>query len=106
MSQLIQWLSNNPVVSVWITIISSIGFLVTVTAFVVQMKDRRKKILCYTISSTLLFDKCISQIDGVSLFYQNAPIESLSVSNIRIWNAGNEIVHESDFYPENELKVI
>jgi len=105
MSQIYEWFSNNPIASFWITIISLAGVLMTITAFIVQMRDRRKKALCYTASSTVLLDNKISQIEGISINYHDTPIESLAVSEIHIWNAGNEIINESDFYCEQELKV-
>lgn len=106
MTQIYNWVSNNPAVSVWITIFSVISGIITIRAYSVQMKDRRKKTLCYTVSSTILLDNKVSQIEGISVNHQNTQINSLTVSEIHIWNTGNEIINGYDFYNEKSLKVM
>lgn len=106
MEALTNWIANNPVITTWITIISLLGVIITVIALILQVKDKGRKAIYYTITSTVLVDNEVSQIDGIEILFHDKKVNTVAISNIKLWNGGNEILEESDFYPENELKII
>lgn len=105
MSRLTQWIADNPEVTTWITLISLLSVCVALIAFIIQVKDRKRRILCYYINSNVLLDNAISCIEGIKVLFHNEEVQTVVVSTIKIWNGGNEILEASDFYPEKELKV-
>ena len=57
MDALTNWIAENPVVTTWITIISLVGVVITIIALILQIKDKKKRAIYYTINSTVLVDK-------------------------------------------------
>lgn len=106
MEALTNWIANNPVITTWITAISLLGVIITVIAFILQVKDKGRKAICYTITSTILVDNEVSQINGIKILFHDKKVNTVVISNIKLWNGGNEILEELDFYPENELKIV
>lgn len=56
MNALTQWIADNPVVTTWITLISLLGVLITVIALMLQIGDKKRRAIYYTITSTILVD--------------------------------------------------
>ena len=106
MDNLTQWIADNPIVSTWITIISLVGVVITIIALIMQIKDKKRKAIYYTISSNTLVDENISQINGIKVLFKGTEVNTIVVTNIKLWNGGNEILESLDFYPENGLKLI
>lgn len=106
MEEVTRWIANNPVVSTWITMFSLFGVLITVIALIIQIKDKKRRAIYYTITSTVLVDNEVSQIKGIKILYQDKEIDTIAISKIKIWNGGNEILEETDFYPDNKLKIV
>lgn len=106
MNELTKWIAENPVVTTWVTMISLIGVLITIVALILQIKDKKRRAVYYTMSSTILVNNEVSQIDGIKILFKDKEIDTVAISNIKLWNGGNEILEESDFYPENELKIV
>ena len=50
METLTKWIAENPVVTTWITIISLLGVAITVIALILQVKDKKRKAIYYTIN--------------------------------------------------------
>ena len=106
MEALTQWIADHPVVTTWITLISLIGVLVSIIALFLQIRDKKRRAIYYTVMSTVLIDNEISQIDGIKILFHNKEVSTVGISNIKLWNGGNEILELSDFYPEHELRVV
>lgn len=105
MEALTKWIAENPVVTTWITIISLVGVVITIIALIMQIKDKKKRAIYYTINSTILVDNEVSRIDGIKILFQDKEIETVVVSKIKLWNGGNEILETSDFYPNYNLSI-
>ncbi len=105
MEALTKWIAENPVVTTWITIISLLGVIVTVIALILQVKDKKRKTIYYTINSTVLVDNEVSRIDGIKILFHDKKVDTVVISKIKLWNGGNEILEESDFYPDYELGI-
>lgn len=105
MEALTNLIAENPVVTTWVTIISLVGVAITIIALILQIKDKKKKAIYYTIDSTVLVDNEVSRIDGIKILFHDKEIETVVVSKIKLWNGGNEILETSDFYPSYELSI-
>lgn len=106
MERLTQWITEHPVVTTWVTLISLMGVILTAIALILQIKDKKKRVICYTVASTVLIDNMVSAIEGIKILFQNDEVSTVAVSNIKLWNGGNEFLEEKDFYPGYELKVV
>ena len=106
MEWLTQLIEKYPVVTTWITLISLFGVLITIIALILQIKDKKRRAIYYTISSTVLIDNEISQIEGIKILFQDKKVDTVEISSINLWNGGNEILEETSFYPEHELKIV
>lgn len=105
MESLTTWIAENPVVTTWVTIISLVGVVITILALIMQIKDKKKRVIYYTINSTILVDNEVSRIDGIKILFQDREIETVVVSKIKLWNGGNEILEMGDFYPNYNLSI-
>lgn len=105
MNRLTQWIADNPVITTWITLISLIGVMITVIALFIQIRDKKRKVICFIKSSNILLDNAISCIEGIKVFFYKDEVNTIAVTTIKIWNGGNVILEMSDFYPEKELKI-
>lgn len=105
MEALTKWIAENPVVTTWITIISLVGVVITIIALILQIKDKKKRAIYYTVNSTVLVDNEVSRIDGIKILFHDKKIDTVVVSKIKLWNGGNEILETSDFYPSHELSI-
>lgn len=106
MEGLTKWIAENPVVTTWITVISLVGVVFTITALILQIRDKKKKAIYYTIVSTVLVDNEVSQLERIKILFDNEEVGTVVISNIKLWNGGNEILEKTDFYPEHELKLV
>lgn len=106
MDTLTQWIANNPVVTTWITLISLIGVLITAIALILQIKEKKRIAIFFTITSTILVDSELSQIDGVKILFNDNEVSTVVISKIKMWNGGNEILEESNFYSDHRLKIV
>lgn len=102
---LTKWIAENPEVTTWITIISLLGVVITIIALILQIKDKKRKAIYYTINSTILVDNEVSKIDGIKILFHDKKVDTVVISKIKLWNGGNEILEESDFFPNFELKI-
>lgn len=104
-NELTKWITENPVVTTWITIISLVGVVGTLIALILQIKDKKKKAIFYTLSTTVLVDNEVSKIEGIKILFNDEPVSTVVISGIKLWNGGNEILEENSFYPEHKLKI-
>jgi hypothetical protein len=106
MDTLTNWIAENPVVTTWITLISLVGVIITIIALILQIKDKKRRAIYYTITSTVLVDNEVSHIEGIKILYKDKEVDTVVISKIKLWNGGNDILEEADFYPGNELKIV
>ena len=82
MEALTNWIAENPVVTTWITIISLLGAIVTVIALILQVKDKKRKTIYYTINSMVLVDNEVSRIDGIKILFHDKKVDTVVISKI------------------------
>lgn len=85
-------------------IIGLIGGIV-VSAFFYFIGIKRKSLI-YDITTTTLVSQNATQIENLSIIYNNKPISNLYTSTIKIRNNGNSIIEPSDFAPSAPLSLI
>ena len=100
-----RWIENHPDISTIIYFITVIGFIITLVAFRIQLKERKRMQLSYSVNSNILINDEISSIDGVDVLYQNKQVNTIVVSNIRIWNSGNNYIDQDSLYEDNNLTI-
>lgn len=105
MDILIKWITQNAAVTTWITLISLFGVLITIVALILQVKEKKRKAIYYTINSTVLVGNEVSKIEEIKVLFQDKKVDTVIISKIKLWNGGNEILEMCDFYPENGLKI-
>lgn len=99
-----KWIQAHPNVSTAIIIITIIGFIITIIALVLQIKDKKRKSIFYNITSNTLINNEISGIEGIKVLFAEEEVKTIVVSTVKLWNSGNEYIESSDFYDENPLK--
>lgn len=101
-SQFIESVVSNPWVGFGGVLIGIIG--VTITAFI-YFKNKKIKSPCYTIRSNNIVRGLVSNIEQLTMFYSDEPIENLTVSKIMFWNAGRDTISEQDIANADPLMV-
>lgn len=81
-------------------------FLGLIIAIVTPIIQKKRKRLYYTLSTTPLVKRTVANIKNLEVLFSGKHIESLSVTNIKLWNSGNTIITNDDFYKNHELKLI
>lgn len=86
----------------------TILFFLTVIGFVLAIifyyKTKKKKIIQARVNSTNLFtDK--NQIPNIKILYKDTPVETLTVSEICVWSAGNDVIRKNDISETNPIAI-
>lgn len=102
MDGIVNWISKNPY---WAAAGLFASFLGLLFAIVIPIVQRRKKSLSFTWSTSVLVKNARPKIDGLEILFEGRPVDSIYVTKIHIWNSGNTLIRESDFYPNKELEV-
>lgn len=103
MEKIVNWISNNPYLAAAGLLVTFLGFIWGIVATIVQ---RERKQLYYTFSTTQLVEEELTAIRDMEILFRGEHIDTLSVTNICIWNSGNIVIKEADdFYPKHKLKI-
>ena len=103
MDAIANWIAKNP----YLTAAGLFAtFLGPIIAIVTPIMQRKRKRLYYTLSTTPLVKGTVSNIKNLEVLFSGKHIESLSVTNVKLWNGGNVIITNDDFYKNHELKLI
>lgn len=81
------------------------GLLGIVLAVHFHRKSRRVHLLAFQHERTTLVQGLRSQFEQLSLHYADRPIENVSVSVFKIWNAGTETLRGADIAPADSLRI-
>ena len=102
---LTHWIENHPDISTIIYVLTVIGFVISLIAFRIQLKERKRKQISYSVNSNVLINDEISNIEGIEVLYKNKPVKTIVVSNIRIWNSGNKYIDQNSLYEDKYLSI-
>ena len=100
MDKIVNWISENPY---WTAAGLLATFIALIIAVITPIIQRRKKRIFFSFSNTPLVSRDVAKINGIEILFQGKPVEQVSVSSIHIWNGGNTIITQDDFYKGHEL---
>jgi len=99
---IIQFMSDNPLIS----IIVSLAGIITSTALAIVFGIKRKKKVYYVVKTDVLISDFSNTIKGIDITHDGNEIKSLCVSKIYIWNGGKPILEKTDFHQSRPLKIV
>lgn len=80
------------------------GFIGIILAIIFHLRNKREKIPNYYINSyNVISDKLKNKVKDIEIFFKKGKIQSLTVSKIVIWNAGNETIWKKDIPKTNKF---
>lgn len=100
MEDIANWISENPYIAVAGLLATFLGLIVAIITPIIQ---RKRKQLHYTVTTTSLVEEKISNIENIEIFFSGEKIQTLSVTNLKIWNGGNTLIDYSDIYLGHDL---
>lgn len=103
MDAIANWIAKNPYLTAAGLFATFLGLII---AIVTPIMQRKRKRLYYTLSTTPLVKGTVSNIKGLEVLFSGKHIERLSVTNVKLWNSGNTLITDDDFYKNHELKLI
>lgn len=103
MDAIANWIAKNPYLTATGLLATFLGLIIAIITPIIQRKRKR---LYYTLSTTPLVERAVSNIKDLEVLFSGKHIESLSVTNVRLWNSGNTLITNDDFYKNHELNLI
>lgn len=103
MDAIANWIAKNPYLTAAGLFATFLGLIIAIVTPIIQRKRKR---LYYTLSTTPLVKGTVSNIKDLEVLFSGKHIERLSVTNVKLWNSGNTLITNDDFYKKHELKLI
>lgn len=103
MDAIANWIAKNPYLTAAGLFATFLGLII---AIVTPIMQRKRKRLYYTLSTTPLVKETVSSIKDLEVLFSGKHIERLSVTNVKLWNSGNTLITNDDFYNKHKLKLI
>jgi len=100
--QLFDWLSANPWLNLIFLVLAVVSIIATVASHVLS---RRRKIPCFDKKSVRLVEEKAVKMPGIRILYGDERIESLTLTKLAIWNAGDDLVEPADLAPSDRLRL-
>lgn len=83
-----------------------IGLLGVVLAYVFYRLGRKSKNPCWDLTSYNLISGFSKKLPQLDIKYSGQPVENLTISRLRFWNAGLETIDVSDIADAAPLKIV
>lgn len=96
-------MSGNPGIAAIVGVVGTTSGIVLAVLFYKLSKPR--KLLAYATRTFRVVPQGRIKIQGLQITYYGYPVESLSVTRLAVWNAGNESIRRSDL-PASDRPVI
>ena len=96
-------MSGNPGIATISVVVGTTSSIVLAVLFYKLSKPR--KLLAYATRTFRVVPQGRIKLQGLQITYYGYPVESLSVTRLAVWNAGNESIRRSDF-PASDRPVI
>ena len=93
-------LMQNPAVQAVLAICTITGTIFGIWGFAIS---RRRKEISYAVESFVLVKKNKSTIPKMKLLFDNRQVESLTATNITLWNSGNDAIQRGDIVKDKPL---
>lgn len=82
-----------------------IGIIGIVVAIIIHLRDNRKYVLKYNISTTPIMYDTVTKIENLTIKYNEQPIDNLYCSKIEIKNNSKNIIEQNHFDSREPLTV-
>lgn len=96
------FISGNPGI---VAIIGVVGIISSIVLAVFYKLSRPHRLLAYATRTFRVVPQGRIKLQGLQITYYGYPVESLSVTRLAVWNAGNESIRRSDL-PASDRPVI
>lgn len=100
---MIEALKNSSVVWIVLAICSLIGIPSFIFAIYTWFKGKNKKRISTEKKSYRIVKKSKRSIDRLKLFFDKKEIEDVAITQIALWNSGNEVIRKDDIASERHL---
>ena len=88
------FISGNPGIVAIVGVVGTIGSIVLAVLF--YKLSRPPRLLAYATRTFRVVPQGRIKLQGLQITYYGYPVESLSVTRLAVWNAGNESIRRSD----------
>lgn len=103
MFELLNKAMENSLIWAVLAIITVISLLFTVYTYVT---NKKRKLFSVSCASYELLKQGQSEIEKVSIMFDDQPINNLTISNYAIWNSGNTLINGTDIVDTQRLRLI
>jgi len=97
------FISGNPGIVAIVGVVGTISSIVLAVLF--YKLSRPPRLLAYATRTFRVLPRARIKLQGLQITYYGYPVESLSVTRLAVWNAGNESIRRSDL-PASDRPVI
>jgi hypothetical protein len=97
------FISGNPGIVAIVGVVGTISGIVLAVLF--YKLSRLPRLLAYATRTFRVLPRAQIKLQGLQITYYGYPVESLSVTRLAVWNAGNESIRRSDL-PASDGPVI
>lgn len=73
-----------------------VGLISLISGYIFYKRSKKEKIPCYNYQTVSLISESKNRFKGLEVLYKGQQVESLSISRIAFWNAGNDIINKDD----------
>ena len=84
----------------------AVGVIALILSIVFYLCGKKRQLLEHQTTSIQLITKRMSNISGLTITFNNAPIENLTSTTIKFINSGNQTIHSSDFASMEPLSIV
>jgi len=102
MQKIINFLNANPWLNLLFLILAIASIFVSV---ILYLRSRKEKILVYTSRGFNLIHNSVVRIPGLSVRYENANIDTLTLTKVAFWNKGRGTINNADIAPTDRLSI-
>lgn len=96
-------MSGNPGIVAFVGVVGAISGIVLAVLF--YKLSRPPRLLAYATRTFRVLPRARTKLQGLQITYYGYPVESLSVTRLAVWNAGNESIRRSHL-PASDRPVI
>lgn len=100
--KMLKWLNENQWLNLTFLILSVLSILISYYLYYKSKKKRQPK---YSIRSVNVLSNSIQKLGEIKVSYKNKTVESLTVTKVVIWNAGNDTLNFSDMTTIDRLRI-
>jgi hypothetical protein len=104
-NKLLETLSQHPN-SVGVGLILTILFgIIGLISLILYVRDRKLKKASYSIRSWKIMDQRRPDIGGITLQYENEPVQNLCKTTVAFWNSGTDTIEKTDVADPFRIRV-